>query len=63
MVAANEKGKGVASTLARPVLINTLVKEDPFRRGDKIISHVLASNEEPRMLIQKALRFDLERGA
>jgi hypothetical protein len=52
------KGRGVASTLARLVLINTLVKEDPFRRGDKIISHVLASNEEPRVLIQKALGFD-----
>jgi hypothetical protein len=59
MIAANEKGRGVASTLARLVLINTLVKENPFRRGDKVISHVLASNEEPRMLIQKALGFDL----
>ena len=56
MVAVREKGKR-GSPLARLALVNTLVKEDAFRRGDRVIAHVLDTNPEPRDLIEKALRF------
>ena len=57
MVAARERGSGVASTLARIALINVLVKEDPLHRKAKVIAHVLVGNDKPRDLIQHALRF------
>jgi hypothetical protein len=60
MVSDAEKGKQVGSTLAKLVLINTLVKEDPFRRGEQVIAHVLASNDQPRNLIEKSLGFEKE---
>jgi len=57
MVASREKGQGIGSILARLVLIDLLVSENPLSRGEKIIAHVLASNREPRNLIEDALKF------
>lgn len=61
MVATREARQGIAATLARLALINVLVKENPLRRGEKVIAHVLASNSEPRDLIERALRFQFVR--
>ncbi len=61
MVAVRETGQGIAAILARLALINILVKENPLRRGEKVIAHVLASNNAPRGLIEGALRFNFVR--
>lgn len=37
------------------------VGENPLTRGEKVIAHVLASNNAPRGLIERALRFQLVR--
>lgn len=57
MVATREAGQGIAAILARLALIKVLVMENPLKRGEKVIAHVLASNNAPRGLIQEALRF------
>jgi hypothetical protein len=57
MVATREKGQGIGGILARLVLMDLLVSEDPFSRAEKIIAHVLASNREPRKLIEGVLKF------
>src|ERR1019366_5563735 len=45
MVAVRETGLGIAAILARLALINVLVKENPLGRGERVIAHVLASND------------------
>ncbi len=37
------------------------VDKNPLTRGEKVIAHVLASNNAPRGLIERALRFQLVR--
>lgn len=50
MVDVKWQGQGIASILARLALANTLVFEDPHRRGEIFVAHVLKTNNDPRPL-------------
>lgn len=57
MVARPWTGKGVGAALMRLAVAHLLLSEDPLRMRQTIIAHVLAGNNEPRPIIENALRF------
>jgi len=57
MVAENQRGNSVASTLARLVLGTVLTEHDPLNSGERVIAHVHAENDSPRKLIKHCLKF------
>lgn len=57
MVDTRERKTGVGSILARLTLGHLLFEEDPLRRGERVVVHVHAENEAPRVLIEKVLKF------
>jgi GNAT superfamily N-acetyltransferase len=62
MVAAQARKKGLGSTIMRLTLAHMLLEEHLLEiPGAKIIAHVLRSNEEPRAIIEGALRFHMRK--
>lgn len=56
MVDTREQRKGLGSVVTRLTLGHVLFEEDPLDRGERVIAHVHAENNEPRALIE-ALKF------
>lgn len=60
MVSERYRGVGLGSTLMRVTLGHLLFEEDPLDRGEAVIAHVHAENNDPRGIIEKALKFALQ---
>jgi hypothetical protein len=61
MVAANQRGKALGSTLTYVTLGHLLVDEQPLARGESVISHVHRDNNAPRNVIIGQLKFAYRR--
>jgi hypothetical protein len=60
MVAAQVRNRGLGSTIMRLTLAHMLVEENLLEiPGVRVIAHVLKANQEPRPIIEGALRFHL----
>jgi hypothetical protein len=57
MVAKTAQKKGIGATLGRVALGGLLFAEQPYTRGDKVVAHVHAQNNEPRQLLTAHLKF------
>lgn len=57
MVAVQEFGRGLGSTIFRITLGHLLFEEDPLSSDKKIITHVHAQNKKPLNIIQGLLQF------
>ena len=59
MAATPERGRGIGSIIMRLTLGHLLFMEDPLDRGEKVIAHVHAENDDPRPIIEEKLKFRL----
>ena len=57
MVDTREKQHGIGGALTRLTLGHVLFEENPLERGEKIVAHVHAENNDPRPLIEQSLKF------
>ena len=57
MVAANQRGRALGSTLVFVTLGNLLIDVQPLTRGETVISYVHRDNNAPRSVITERLKF------
>lgn len=58
MVAVQETGRGLGTTIFSITLGHLLVEEDPLASGQRVVAHAHAQNPMPRGIIQDRLKFE-----